>query len=307
MSRYDIFSFSNMKRRSIENRKSKVHLEHMAKPPEPGSLRTFAESLPDVLKARDLIALADYMEDVRKRGAKTLVMFGGHVIKCGLGPILIDLMERGYISGIATNGSIAIHDSELALFGETSETVENEIDDGLFGMTEETADFLNTCQKRAAKEDLGFGEAIGEALSDAPNRDISVIYNAYRLGIPHTIHPMPGAEVIHPHPTWDGAALGRAAETDFRILTQVVTKLSGGLVMNIGSAVIMPELFIKALSAARNIGHDVSNFSAANFDMIQHYRPTVNILRRPTQLGGSSWSFTGHHEIMVPLLAGVVR
>ncbi len=173
-------------------------------------------------------------------------------------------------------------------------------------MTNETADFLNACQSRAADDVLGFGESIGEALEDAPHKDVSVIYNAFRLGIPHTIHPMPGAEVIHPHPTWDGAALGRAAETDFRIFTQVVAGLKGGLVLNIGSAVIMPELFIKALSAARNMGNDVSGFSAANFDMIQHYRPTVNILCRPTQLGGKSWSFTGHHEIMVPLLAGLL-
>jgi len=307
MTQYEKFSFARMNRRSIDERKSKVKTEYFASPSQKSELQPFGKKLPKILAAQELLEFADRMMKARESGKTILFMFGGHVIKCGLAPVLSDLARRGYISAIAGNGSVIIHDTEIALFGETSETVENELDDGMFGMTIETADFLNNAQKEAHSKDMGFGETVGRLLSDAPYRQHSILWNMHNMKLPMTIHPLLGAEVIHPHPGFSGEALGGAAFNDFSIFTKIVSTLKDGIVINFGSAVVMPEIFLKALSAARNIGIDVSGFSAANFDQIQHYRPFQNILKRPTQTGGKAYAFTGHHEIMMPLLTGLLE
>ncbi|MFP4458663.1 MAG: hypothetical protein ACLFSQ_03620 [Candidatus Zixiibacteriota bacterium] len=306
MSHFSEFDFSNMRRRSIKQRNSKVHISMFPQIPKEGQFRDIINYLPDILAGKALKQFASHIKRASQDGTMIIGMLGGHVIKCGLGPVLADMAKRGFIGALAGNGSIAIHDVEIALFGETSEAVENEIDEGLFGMTEETADFINSAQIDAAKLNLGLGEILGQRLSSAPHKEYSLLWQMHELGLPITVHPMLGAEVIHPHPSFDGKALGEVAHRDFRIFTHNVSKMKNGLIMNFGSAVIMPEIFIKALSAARNKGHDISGIIAANFDQIQHYRPTVNVLKRPTQANGEYFAFTGHHEIMIPLLAGLI-
>lgn len=304
MSKFREFDFSDMKQRSINDRKSKVSIADFAKKSDDAN--SFISSLPKLLSAKALNDFILRLQAIRKASGNILTMIGGHVIKCGLAPILADMAEKQFITAVAGNGSVAIHDVEIALFGETSETVENEIDDGMFGMTKETADFINDAQKRAQKQRLGFGEMLGISLEDAPYKEYSLLWQIHKLGLPFTIHPLPGAEVVHLHPGFDGSAMGEVAQRDFAIFTDIVANLDDGAVINFGSAVVMPELFVKALSASRNRGNKVTNITAANFDQIQHYRPLVNVLGRPVRTGGRSYAFTGHHEIMIPLLASLL-
>jgi hypothetical protein len=236
-------------------------------------------------------------------------MFGGHVVKVGLAPLLIDWMKRGVITSLSTHGAGIIHDTEIALFGRTSEDVAEGLKDGSFGMSRDTADFINNAIADPDNAELGFGEALGRALLDskAPFADLSLLCSAYRAGVPLTVHVALGTDIIHQHSSADGAAIGRATLRDFRILANQVGRLDeGGVVLNLGSAVIMPEVFLKALTIARNLGCPAHGFSAANFDMFTHYRPTQNVLSRPTLTGGRKFNFIGHHEIQIPLLHAMV-
>jgi hypothetical protein len=307
MSRYPEINLTKVTLTSIANRQSKVQFEALAKPVDAGA--TFArwwDSLPQFLAVEDLKAVATGIATARQADKPVIVMMGAHVIKVGLSPVLIDLMQQGFITALAMNGAGIIHDTELALFGATSEDVTANIADGSFGMVKETGAFINGAIKAGAKAGLGLGEVLGKELVEkqAPHLEVSLLGQAYLLGIPVTVHVALGTDIIHQQPSADGAAIGETSLRDFCILAQHVTNLGGGgVLLNLGSAVILPEVFLKALTVARNLGHPVRNFITANFDMIQHYRPRVNVVNRPTLAGGSGYTITGHHEIMIPLLA----
>ncbi len=275
-----------------------------------GNFSQFIDSLPHILKAADLREFCDIWYNAVKGKHQVLLMMGAHPIKVGLTSIIIDLIERGYITGIAGNGAVAIHDCEMALFGRTSEEVIEGLKDGSFGMSEDTGKFLNSVALFAKDNGLGYGEALGIKLEEAKPEfaSLSLILAAQRKGIPATIHIGIGTDIIHQQPSCDGGALGAASYEDFKILAHLVSRLSGGVVINLGSAVVLPEVFLKALTVARNLGNEVKNFAAANFDMIQHYRSNTNVVLRPTATGGGKpFSFTGHHEIMFPLIAAMVK
>ncbi|VTR70632.1 conserved hypothetical protein [Desulfosarcina cetonica] len=295
---------------SAASRASKVTTSLEGKPLRAGMrMAEFLDHLPAVLKADELKAVARAVVDARKRGKPVLVMLGGHVIKTGLAPILAGLAADGFITHLASNGAAAIHDTELARFGHTSEDVAAQLADGSFGMAADTALLVNDAARRAAAGQEGFGEAVGALLmaEHAPHVARALIARAYQLKIPYTLHVALGTDIVHQHPTASGAAIGAASLRDFRIFAASVAKLGdGGVVLNLGSAVILPEVFLKALAVARNLEYPVRGFTTANFDMIQHYRPGVNVVRRPVLEGGRGYAITGHHEIMVPLLAAAV-
>lgn len=236
------------------------------------------------------------------------------MIKCGLSPTLLDLMRRGFVSTIAMNGSAAIHDSEIALCGSTSEEVEDVLRDGSFGAAEETGRLLQLAVQAAAREGVGLGEALGRELrASGPDKapppwiGASLLAGAHEARVPVTVHVAIGTDTPHFHPALDPAALGAASHRDFRLFCEMVRQLEGGgIYLNVGSAVVLPEVFLKSVSAVRNLGHPLSHFFTANLDFLQHYRPTQNVVRRPTALGGKGWAITGHHEIMLPLLAAVL-
>jgi hypothetical protein len=237
-----------------------------------------------------------------------LTGIGSHLIKVGLSPIMIDLMERGIITGLAMNGSGIIHDFEMAYMGQTSEDVDREINRGTFGMAEETGRILNTAIEEGVKKGMGLGEAVGRRIlsEDYPHHRKSILATGIRLGIPITIHVAIGTDIIHMHPTVNGAAIGEASLRDFRRFTSLVSRLEGGVYLNIGSAVLLPEVFLKSVTLARNLGYPLRRITTVNMDFIQHYRPLTNVVKRPTQQGGKGYSLTGHHEIMVPLLAAAL-
>ena len=273
-------------------------------------MRSFLNNLPAVLKANNLKEIARAVVQAKKLEKPVIAMLGGHVVKTGCSPILTDLAENGYITHFASNGSACIHDTELARFGHTSEDVATQLEDGSFGMARETAELVNAAAKRSAAGSEGFGEAVGAMLKEemAPYADRALLANAHRMEIPYTLHVALGTDIVHQHPGASGAAIGEASLRDFRIFAGTVAKLgNGGVVINFGSAVIMPEVFLKALSVARNIHGKIINFTTANFDMIQHYRPSVNVVNRPVLSGGNGYSITGHHEIMIPLLAVAIH
>ena len=299
----------------IARRPNKVRAEEFASPP-PGGKRTFAAflaSLPDVLVARDFVRVIDAIAQAKQRDRAVVVMLGGHVVKTGLAPLLIDLMRRGIITHLAMNGSAAIHDYEIARFGGTSEDVAAGLRDGTFGMAEETGRGLNDAFTAGMREKLGMGESIAvalESVAELAHPELSVILGAHRLGLPVTVHAALGAEIIHQHPAANGAAIGDTSHRDFRRLAASLPSLhDGGVVLNLGSAVIMPEVFLKALTIARNLGAGKpTDFTTCDLDMQRHYRPRVNVVQRPTLEGGNGYEITGHHELMVPLLAwGVVE
>ncbi len=294
--------------KAIAKRKNLVNIEMFARPCASGcSMGDFLSSLPDVLAAGRLRELAAAIVAAREKGKPIIFAMGGHVIKCGLAPVLIDLAQKGFVTAFAGNGSVAIHDFEIAMVGETSEDVEAGLKDGSFGMSDETGRLMNAALKKAAANGVGAGNALGRAILDAefPHKDKSLLAAAARLSIPFTIHVSIGCDVIHQHPDADGAAIGAASFRDFRIFSEQVAGIGeGGVFVNAGSAVVMPEVFLKALSMARNAGKARSGFTTANLDMIRHYRPTRNVIERPTAGGaGEGISLIGHHEIMIPLLA----
>jgi deoxyhypusine synthase len=287
-----------------------VERKRLATPVKAGqSMRRFLGSLPEVLAARDLRELARSIAHARRSGRTFLLMMGAHPLKVGLGPIICDLIRDGVLSAIATNGAAIIHDFELAAAGRTSEDVGAGLADGSFGMAEETGAFLNDAAKAAAREGRGLGEVVGREIIRAKLkfRGQSVFATAYRAEAPATVHVAIGADIIHMHPAADGAAIGQASMADFHRLAAVVSELSRGVVVNLGSAVIMPEVFLKALNLARNLGRKVNAFTAADMDFIRQYRPRMNVVDRPTHDGGRGFVLTGHHELMFPLLVAAVR
>ena len=275
------------------------------------SFHAFLASLPHTLAAEHLLAVASAMAAAHRAGRGVVILAGGHVIKVGLGPLLADWVSRGIVTHLALNGAAAIHDFELAAYGGTSEDVESGLADGSFGMSEETGTEMNRAIVRAHSAGQGLGEGLAAALSGRESaireRD-SVMLTCHRHGVPLTVHPVIGAEIIHQHPAADGAAIGGTALRDFRRLAGSLRELhDGGVVLNLGSAVVMPEVFLKALSVARNLDQGrPTGFLAADFDMIRHYRPRVNVVERPTRSGGTGIMLTGHHEIMIPLLSWAV-
>ncbi len=302
MSKYKQIDLSKLKRYSISNRESKVNTSYFARK---GTADTtgLLDCLPDILKARDLKALIRSTRQAREEGKAIIIGLGGHVIKCGLAPLLIELMDSGYVSGFACNGSVTIHDFEIAMYGQTSEDVAVALEDGSFGMAIETSDGLNGIISAAARDELGYGEAIGAYLAaNAPNKEYSLLAQAYLRDIPVCVHVALGTDIIHQHDSADGAAIGECSLRDFRILSELITRMDdGGVFINFGSAVIVPEVFLKALTVARNISGSVCNISTAVFDMNLHYRPNENIVRRPTISTGKGYYFVGHHELMIPL------
>lgn len=295
---------------SVGSRKSKVNTDFFASPCKPDcSISEFLNNLPGILKSPDFLYVTDGIIRAYKKKKPVILGMGAHVIKCGLSPVIIDLMETGFITAIAMNGAGAIHDFEVANIGTTSEDVAAGLADGSFGMADETGRGINEAVKKSGAE-KGFGRSVGESIneSEAPFRDCSLLASAARLDIPATIHVAVGTDIIHQHPSADGAAIGEASYYDFKLLTDVVSNLNdGGVYLNFGSAVILPEVFLKALTIARNINDNVKDFITANFDMIGHYRPNVNIVSRPVLEGGRGFDFRGHHEIMLPLLASAVK
>ena len=302
---------SDLKTYPLKKRYSKVRLSDFATPwKHGGSFSTFCSGLPDILAVKTLRALTRAIVRAHRKRRPVIVGIGAHVIKVGLAPILTDLMKRKVVTAVAMNGAGIIHDFELAFLGHTSEEVDNEIDDGRFGMAEETGRILNEAITYGAQEGYGLGEAIGRYMNHAPaqfpNRAVSILATGARLNIPVTVHVAVGTDIIHMHPSADGAAIGATSLLDFRRLTAVVAKMEGGVYLNIGSSVILPEVFLKTLSLGRNLGHPIANITTANMDFLSHYRPQTNVVRRPTQKGGQGYSLTGHHEIMLPLLAASI-
>jgi hypothetical protein len=297
----------------IERRPNKVAAAEFANPPgRDRSFSAFLKSLPDVLVARDFLSVVNAIAAARRNERAVVVMLGGHIVKTGLAPLFIDLMNRGVITHLAMNGSAAIHDYEIARFGATSEDVARGLIDGTFGMAEETGRGMNEAFTTGMKNGWGMGEALARALEGIPlsNPDLSVLLTANRLGISCTVHAALGAEIIHQHPAANGAAIGDTSHRDFRRLAASLPALDqGGVVLNLGSAFIMPEVFLKALTIARNLNAGKPTaFTTCDLDMQRHYRPRVNVVQRPTQGSGKGYEITGHHEIMVPLLVwGVVE
>jgi len=298
--------FSRLKRASLFDRKSLVQAQSLSFPPEsPVSFAAFWNSLPDSLKARDLRRLIEAIREGRKRKKPVVFMMGAHSIKVGLSPWIIRALRRGFITAVAMNGAGVVHDFELALAGTTSEDVAEALQDGSFGMTRETGETLNTWIREAAASDRGLGNYVGERISRSsfPHKDWSILSAAYEVQAPLTVHLAIGTDVIHPHPEASGEALGKTSLADFHTLCEVVSGMGdGGVVLNVGSNVILPEVFLKALTTARNLCGRIQQFTTANFDMIQHYRPNQNVVQRPILGGGTGFTFTGHHEIMLPLL-----
>lgn len=272
------------------------------------SLEAFIDRLPRVLGADSLRSVSDAVVRARGKGRPVVMAIGGHVIKCGLQPVLKALIEADVITAVAMNGSAAIHDFEVSLIGATSEDVGAVLHSGDFGFAEETGSGMNRALKVAVSSDLGFGQAIGGWIVDNnhPFRQYSLLAACVEQGIPVTAHIAIGTDIIHQHPEFDGAVTGEMTARDFRLLTSVVSDLSGGVWLNVGSAVIMPEVFLKALSIAQNLGYHVDGFTTANFDMNQHYRPMTNVVKRPTSTSGKGYTITGHHEINLPLLAAAI-
>jgi deoxyhypusine synthase len=292
----------------LASRPSKVTVKDFARPVgEDSSLRDFLDSLPDILAARSLRELAAHIRRARASQKPIIWGIGGHVIKTGMAPVIIDLMRRGFVNAIAANGSVLVHDAEIALVGSTSEDVDASLGAGAFGAADETGKLLNGAAREGARNRTGLGEALGRRLVEInpPHKEYSLLCAAYERRVPFTAHVTIGADIAHFHPTADGAALGATTHTDFRLLSEMVRRMDGGGVyLNIGSAVTLPEIFLKAVTLVRNLGHSLTGITTANFDFIQSYRPLTNVVRRPVADGaGRGYSITGHHELTIPLLA----
>jgi hypothetical protein len=292
----------------LSSRPSKVTTADFAKPIAGNqSVKEFLEKLPNILAIQSLRELASRIRRARELEKPVIWGIGGHVVKTGLAPILIDLMNRGFLTAIASNGSVLVHDTEIALVGFTSEDVDATLGKGDFGAAKETGEILNLAAKKGQKDRIGLGEAMGREVSglNPQNSDVSLLCQTYKNKIPFTAHLSIGADIGHFHASSDGAALGDTSHTDFKLFCSIVKEMNGGGVyLNIGSAVMMPEIFLKAVTVVRNLGFELNDITTANFDFIQHYRPLTNVVRRPTANGaGKGFSITGHHEIMIPLLA----
>lgn len=295
-----MLNLKNVKRYPLAKRKSKVRLSMFANPVA-GEIK-FLEAFPDVLAGKNFNELVKRIIAARKNKKPVIFMFGAHIIKCGLSRFLIDMMEKKIITVLATNGASIIHDFELAYCGKTSEDVAEQLKDGKFGMAYETGKFINEAVKKGAERNLGLGEAIGKMVNEKKLKfyEESIFGNAYKLKIPATVHAGIGTDIIFQHPECDGASWGKTSYDDFLKFSEIVSQLEGGVILNFGSAVILPEVFLKALNLVRNLGYKVRNFTAANFDMNYQYRAFENVVSRPA--GNNGFYFIGHHEIMLPLL-----
>ena len=295
----------------LTTRPSKVSVKDFAQPVAvDDSLSGFLGKLPDILAVQSLRALAGQIRRAKELGKPIIWGFGGHVVKTGLAPLVIDLAKRGYVTAVATNGSVLVHDTEIALVGFTSEDVDATLGKGDFGAAKETGEILNAAARAGQNDGLGLGEAMGRAVTalNPEHADMSLICHAYNNKIPFTSHLTIGADIGHFHPSCDGAALGATSHTDFRLICSIVKEMDGGGVyINYGSAVVLPEIFLKAITVVRNLGHELQDFTTANFDFVQRYRPMTNVVHRPTANGaGRGYSITGHHELTMPLLAAQI-
>ena len=292
----------------LASRPSKVAVNDFAQPiSENSSVKDYLASLPNILAVQSLRGLAARMRRARELRKPIIWGIGGHVIKTGLTPVMIDLMHRGFLTAIAANGSVLVHDAEIAMVGSTSEDVDATLGEGAFGGAEETGKLLNEAARDGARDGVGLGEAMGRTLLGIKPRyeELSLLYAAYRARVPFTAFVTIGGDIAHFHPNADGAALGATSHTDFRLLAEIVKRMNGGGVyLNIGSAVTLPEVFLKCVTLVRNLGHELKDITTANFDFIQSYRPLTNVVRRPTAGGaGRGFAITGHHELTIPLLA----
>ncbi len=305
MSRYPIFDPTRLKTRPLAERRNKVRVEEFLTPQAPRDRAEVEARLPDILNGADLKRFARIVRRAGEAGRPVIWMMGAHVVKVGLSPLVIDLAERGILTCVATNGAGMIHDFETALIGATSEDVAANLDGGEFGMWEETGHHLHEAARRARVDGLGYGEGAGRYIDeiDPPHKESSFLWRLWKAEVPVTIHSAIGTEIIHQHPAMDGALVGELTYRDFLILTaQVAGLVEDSAVLNVGSAVILPEVFVKALAMVRNAGYEAAGFHAANFDMYDHYRPRVNVVGRPTLAGGTGHVFLGQHEVLLPTL-----
>ncbi|HKY05548.1 MAG TPA: hypothetical protein VJQ56_11700 [Blastocatellia bacterium] len=312
MSRYDDkpIDFDKVTTYPLASRASKVTADDLASPlPADASVKDFLASLPNILAARDLRELAARVREAKRTDRALIIGLGGHVIKTGLGPVLIDLMKRGFVTAFVMNGSAMIHDFEISLAGATSEDVDATLGAGSFGMAEETGRIINEAINEGAHDQIGMGESVGRRIYalEPAHKEKSMLYAAYEARVPVTVHVAVGTDIVHIHPSASGAATGQTSHTDFRLLCSLVRGLdSGGVYINLGSAVVLPEVFLKCVTVVRNLGYSLRDFTTANFDFIQQYRPLTNVVRRPVAGSGRGYSFTGHHELMIPLLAASI-
>lgn len=311
MKKYRPISLKSVKRYPLAKRDSKVAVSDIcAAYVAGGTFRDFLATLPRALAARDMVAVAETVAQARRRDRPVILAMGAHPIKVGLSVIIVDLIERGIVTALATNGAAIIHDFELSLYGSTSEDVQSHLADGTFGMAEETGKLINKALNAGVKRGLGIGSSMGEFIAkrrDFRHSNMSIFAAAHRRGIPATVHVAIGTDIIHMHPEADGRAIGEGSMRDFRILASVVADLEGGVFINLGSAVVIPEVFLKALTVARNLGHRVRDITTVTLDFVRQYRAMENVCRRPTSEGGRSFFITGHHEINLPLLAATIK
>ena len=306
---YDEFDLAGIKTYPLRSRQSKVSLAQFATPHRPGSgISGLMKSLPNLLAAKDFKDVVDAIVAAKRDGKAIIWGLGAHVLKTGLSPVLVDLMERGFISAIATNGAGIIHDFEIALSGGTSEDVDATLGPGTFGMAEETGTQLNRAINDGVAAGLGLGQSVGKFLDAAkpPFAQISVTAAAWRLQIPVTVHVAIGTDIIHMHPQASGAAIGEGSLRDFKYFVSSVARLDHGVYLNCGSAVVLPEVFLKAVAIARNEGRSLDGLTTVNLDFLRHYRPLTNVVNRPTAGIGRGYSLTGHHELLIPLLAAAL-
>lgn len=305
-------SFAGLKTVPIGERGGKVQIGHFARPYQKGDgVARLLDSLPKLLAADAFHGVVDALRRAKQQKRAILWGLGGHVVKCGLADILVDLMRRGWVTGFVMNGAASIHDFEIAIAGQTSEDVEAVLPDGRFGAAEETGCEMNKAISEGARDGLGMGEALGRRLEKLARPEFaahSILLGAYRANVPVTVHVAMGADTPHTHPAADGPAIGATTHQDFRLLCSLVRGLNdGGVYLNVGSAVVLPEVFLKSVSVVRNLGYLLANFTTANFDFLQHYRPKLNVVERPhAKSGGQGFAVTGHHELMIPLLAAAL-
>jgi hypothetical protein len=309
MGRYREADLSRLTVGSVADRPTRVRVEDYARPLDPAAAAQVLDSLPDQLAARALREVIERTVTAVRARRPVIAMLGGHVIKSGVVPCLNTLIQRGVLGHVAMNGSAAIHDVEIARTGRTSEDVEAHLQTGTFGMVDETGDFMNAAAARGLERGEGLGETWGRALIEErpPHLAASLLATAHAVSVPATVHVALGTDTIHHHPRCDGAVLGALTMRDFRILAATLAEARGAVVLNLGSAVLMPEVFLKALAVARNLGAELEDLTTANFDQIQHYRPRVNVVERPTKAPGArGYAITGHHEILIPLFSGAL-
>jgi hypothetical protein len=310
MGKFKKIDLSKVKTIKFDDRRTKTDIARFGEPFDPNlPFCDFIRTLPSFLKANDLLSLSGQIAAARATGKSVIWMMGAHPLKVGLAPVINDLINRKFISHLALNGAFAIHDIEIAFFGQTSEEVSDGLADGSFGMVAETPGLIFEAAQNAKDDSLGLGEGLGKFISaKSPEfADQSVFYNCHKNEIPVSVHMAIGTDTISQHPGFDGATFGRLSSDDFLIFCESISHLAKGVIINIGSAVILPEVFLKALTVARNIYGTIDDFTAANFDMIQHYRPNTNVVTRPVAVKGTGFSFTGHHELMLPLLAAAIK